>query len=123
MPNRTSQPTIDRPTSAQVARFDLVSPMLEAAHKEIGDLSKKKPDGPLNALKVRHINKLLKEVRDALAGDPSVEFLDLLDEEQLPLNSDAVLILAQYKAAASQFKSRHFGWDGDEHRWQVRDDH
>jgi hypothetical protein len=35
--------------------------MLEAAHHEMSELSKKKQDGVLNALKVHNINRLLSE--------------------------------------------------------------
>lgn len=103
------------PTAAQAARFDMLAPMVDAAHEEISELSKKKPDGLLNSLKVRHVNKLLKDVRSCMGSDPSIEFLELLDEEQLPLNSDAVLILGQYRAAMKQFKEKHYRYSKNHH--------
>jgi hypothetical protein len=82
--------------------------MLAALHKELSELSKKKQEGVLNSLKVRHVNRLLAAVKDCLGQDPSIAFLELLDEETLPENSDAVLILGQWLAAMEQFKSRHY---------------
>ncbi len=34
-------------------------------------------------------------------------YLDLLSEDQLPQNSDAVLVLGQYRAALNSFEARH----------------
>lgn len=117
-----SAPVDNRPTYEQAASFDMLAPMIDAAHQEISELSKKKPDGPLNALKVRHLNKLLKDVRSVMERDPSIGYLELLDEEQLPLNSDAVLMLAQYRAAMMQFKAKHYGYDkvARDHVWFTR---
>ena len=42
----------------------------------------------------------------------------MLDEETLPQNSDAVLILSQWQAALAQYKDRHYGYDSyGGHRW------
>ncbi|HSH60135.1 MAG TPA: hypothetical protein VK988_10930 [Acidimicrobiales bacterium] len=114
------------PTDERTQKFDMVAPMLESAHKEMSDLSKKKQDGVLNELKVRHINRLLVEAREALGDDPSLAFVELLDEDDLPQNSDAVLVLGQWLAAMSQFKGRHYAFDPDVHqgRWfTVEDPH
>ena len=68
------------------------------------------------------VNKILSQIKtDVLADDPSREFLDLLDDETLPTNSDAVLIIAQYEAAMTQFRTKHYGFDGSEHRWFTRE--
>src|SRR3546814_1185989 len=91
----------------------MVEPMLEAAHKEMSELSKKRQDGILNELKVRYINRLLAEAHAALGDDPSLAFVELLNEDELPQNSDAVLVLGQWLAAMKQFKDRHHGYDPD----------
>lgn len=119
-------PGANPPTYERTQRFDMVAPMLESAHKEMSELSKKKQDGVLNALKVRYINRLLGEARDALGDDPSLAFVELLDEDELPQNSDAVLVLGQWLAAMNQFKARHFAFDPDvgRTRWfTVEDPH
>jgi hypothetical protein len=43
----------------------------------------------------------------------------MLDEETLPQNSDAVLVLSQWQAALKQYKGRHHRYDSSnhEHRW------
>jgi hypothetical protein len=50
-------------------------------------------------------------------GHPSYAFVDMLDEETIPQNSDAVLILSQWQAALHQYKDRHYGFDSVAHRW------
>lgn len=112
------------PTEAQANAFDMVAPMLQSAHREMAELSKKKQDGVVNDLKIRHINRLLAQVQEVLGDDPSTQFLETLDSETLPQNSDAVLILGQWLAAMEQFKERHFGYDSITHtkRWSTAED-
>lgn len=116
---RTKPSNDPAPTEAQGATFDRLNPMLEAAHREMSELSKKKQDGVVNALKIKMINRLLTELADVIKDDPSHNFLDTLDEETLPQNSDVVLILSQWQAALKQFQTKHYGYDStrSENRW------
>jgi hypothetical protein len=107
------------PTKSQVADFEMLWPILKSLLAETKELSKKKADNPLNKLKVGMINKVLERVKGILSGDPSAQFLELLDNETLPSNSDAVFIISQYDAAMKQFKDKHYQYDSSihEHRW------
>ena len=100
---------LGRPTQEQADTYDRLFPMLEAAHHEMSELSKKKQDGVLNPLKVRNINRLLGELQKLLENDPSKDYVELLDDETLPQNSDAVLLLSQWRAALRQYRVRHAG--------------
>ncbi|MBK7573631.1 MAG: hypothetical protein IPI10_19295 [Bacteroidetes bacterium] len=73
-------------------------------------LSKKKQDGALNEIKVKMVNKILQKVKTILKDDPSLEFLDLLDEVSLT-NSDAVLIITQFMAGMQQYKDKYFKYN------------
>ena len=108
-----------KPTKAQAEEFDMLWPILKALLAETKELSKKKADNPLNKLKVGMINKVLERVKKLLASDPTIKFLELLDDETLPSNSDAVFIIAQYDAAMEQYKNKHYVYDDIEfkHRW------
>jgi len=110
-----------RPTKAQAEEFEMLFPILDSVFIEIKELSKKKQDGALNELKVKMTNRVLSKVKLTLNEDPTVEFLDLLDEVALPTNSDAVLIIAQFKAAMQQYKDKHFEWTGSEYVWITED--
>lgn len=114
-------PTKFKPTKANAEQFDMLLPILNSVYTEIKELSKKKQDGALNEIKVKMTNRRLSKVQTILKDDPTVEFLDLLDEVSLPTNSDAVLIIAQFQAAMVQYKDKHYGWDGFEHAWSTSD--
>jgi len=113
--------SLAKPTKANAEQFDMLFPILDSVFNEIKELSKKKQDGALNEMKVKITNRILAKVKLILNSDPTVEFLDLLDEVSLPTNSDAVLIIAQFKAAMEQYKAKHNGWDGHEHGWHTTD--
>lgn len=110
-----------KPTKENAEQFDMLSPILDSVYIEIKELSKKKQDGALNEIKVKMTNRILAKVKLILKDDPTVEFLDLLDEVSLPTNSDAVLIIAQFKAAMQQYKDKHYGWTGIEYAWSTED--
>ncbi len=95
------------PTNAQVEKYEMLSSLLDSMLTEMREFSKKKQDEVLNKLKVKMINKVLEQIKDILTDEPTIEFLDLLDDETLPTNGDAVLIIAQYKSALDQFKAKY----------------
>ena len=107
------------PTRAQAEEFDMLWPILKSLLAETKELSKKKADNPLNKLKVRMVNKVLVQVKKLLATDPTMQFLELLDDETLPSNSDTVFIITQYDAAMEQYKDKHYSYTSEE--WFTRD--
>jgi hypothetical protein len=120
--------TRNLPSNAQTEKFDMIFPLLDSILGEMEEFAKKKQDGPLNELKVKMINKLLVQVKELLTNDPVREFLDLLDDETVPTNSDAVLIITQYKAAMTQFRNKYsvslFDEDKDQlftNRWKTKE--
>lgn len=96
---------------------DVVMPLLSAMHQEFKELSKKKPDSVLSLSKVQIVNRLLESCRKVLELEQSLQFLDLINEDEIPQNSDVVLMLSQYVAAMNQFKSTYHVWDGTKNRW------
>lgn len=119
-PNDGTSPS---PTDEQAVTYDRLVPMLEAAHQEMTELSKKKQDGVVNTLKIKMLNRLLGELSKVIENDPSYAFVDMLDEETLPQNSDVVLVLSQWRAALKQYKDRHHGYDKSmrDQRWFTVD--
>lgn len=119
-----TDPASPPPTNEQAAAYDRYVPMLEAAHREMTELSKKKQDGVVNTLKIKMINRLLAELSKVLEDDASRGFVDMIDEESLPQNSDVVLVLSQWQAALTQYKAKHHGYDSPtgRHRWFTTED-
>lgn len=121
---RKARTTRHLPTQAEVDTYEMLHPMLDKIAYEVRELSKKKQDGALNELKVKMINRVLTQIKDLLNNEPSVQFLDLLDTDILPTNSDAILIISQYAAALSAFHDKYYGYDELLHsqRWFTKED-
>lgn len=109
-------------TAEQAAKHDSLSPLLSAMFREFQEFTKKKPEGVLSKSKVKIVNRLLADILTIVQDEPSRPFLDLLDEDDLPQNSDVLLMLGQFVAAMSGFHEKYWGWDSgkSEHTWFVR---
>ena len=99
-----------RTTAEKTEKHDNLMPLLNSMFREFQELSKKKPDGALNKRKVEIVNRLLRDIHGILEGDSTSAYLDLLDEDDLPQNSDVVLILGQTVAAMETFKNKYYGY-------------
>lgn len=105
-------------TQSDVDQYELLFPMLHALYKEIQELSKKKPDSPLNPYKVKAINRVLEPLKELFKNESTYDFLDILDTEILPTNSDVVLILPQYQKALELFRTRYYSPSNRE--WKIK---
>lgn len=115
--------TDNLPSNELVGKFEMIQPILLSIYYEMSELSKKKQDGVLNELKVKMINNILKQVKSILSNEPTKNYLDLLDDDTLPTNSDTVLILANYKVAMNQFKEKYhdYGRIGSAGKWFTKE--
>lgn len=108
------------PTRTEVIKYRMLDALLDSIYTEMKEFSKKKPDEPLNKFKVKTLNRVLEQVKDLQKNEPTIEFLDLLDDETLPTNSDAILIISQFTAAMSRFRSKyHYGSSG---KWRTNEE-
>ncbi|MEH2373064.1 hypothetical protein [Nostoc sp.] len=106
-------------SSENVELYEIIIPLLHAMRSEFKELSKKKPEAVLNKSKMKIVNRLLQSCRKILASEASFDYLDLIDEDDVPQNSDVVLMLSQYVAAMNQFHSTYYGSDGEKYRWFI----
>ncbi len=99
-------------TQEKAELLTVTRPLLKAMFLEFKELSKKKPDGAVSKSKIKVVNRLLEKCRNLLQNELSIEYLDLLDEDDFPQNSDIVLMLSQYESAMDQFftKAVRLGW-------------
>lgn len=95
------------PSEADVMKFIMLYDFLESAYNEMKEFSKKNPDTALNERKVKSINKILKDIKEVLTNEPTSSYLDLLDKELLPSNSDVVLAMSQYRSALALFVKKY----------------
>ena len=104
-------------TDEQVELYNTINPLIHSIFNELKDFSKKNQNDPINLTKVKMINRLLVDAQIILKDEPSIDYLDLLEEEKLPSISDAVLIVSQYVSALKTFHCEHLGysWDNPGH--------
>lgn len=99
------------PTDQNVEDYKLLKDMLHSQRREFDLLSKKKADGQLNKMKIKMANRVLEPLKDLLKNEESHNFLDTLNEDELPTNSDVVLIISQYETAIKNFQGKYFQKD------------
>jgi hypothetical protein len=111
------------PSEREIEKFEILYPMLTSIHNEMQDFAKKKQDGVLNELKVKLINNLLNDIKEILKTEESSKYLNLLDNDTLPQNSDAVIIISQYLSSMHVFRDKYHGYDNivREHRWFTKE--
>lgn len=114
---RTSKPVEKKTTDEQVKLYLTINPLLKSAFDEVKEFSKKKQDEELNIKKVKMINRLLEKAKEILKDEPTVDYLELLDEDELPTNSDAVLTMSQFISAMNKFHDDHYHYENNMHSW------
>lgn len=103
-------------TEQEVHNFEKTQAQLDSIYQEISVLSKKKQDDALSIFKLKLVNKILDEV-NLILGDTYKPFddFDKFDEDNIPTNSDVVLVLGQYlecmeKLRADRIKNISGSW-------------
>jgi hypothetical protein len=109
------------PSEAEVNKFEMLEKLLVSIYEEMKEFSKKEPDEPLDKFKVKNINRVLEKIKEIMKNEPTNEFLDLLDEDSLPSNSDCILTIGQFNASMARFRSKYFGWTGISSEWSTRE--
>jgi hypothetical protein len=94
-------------TKEQVAEFEKLEQQLHSFLDEISELSKKKPNDPINKFKLGFINSSLASLNRILGDYKPLDDFTQFNPDDLPSNSDVMLILGQYAAAAYNLRRRH----------------
>lgn len=107
------------PSKADVMKFIMMYDFLESAYIEMKDFSKKNPDTTLNDRKVKSLNRILKDIKDLLANEPTASYMETLDEEMLPSNSDVVLTMSQYRSALENYRKKYRRYHNFDNYWHT----
>lgn len=93
----------------------------DKAFQDFSDLSKKKPNDGVNKFKLKLINKLLMKANSILdeQNKPFDDF-EQFDEDDVPSNSDVVLILTQYVACLKKFGRDQTIYQNLKHFWLIK---
>lgn len=93
-------------TKQEVDNFEKLQAQLEGLHNEISALSKKSQNDALNKFKLKFVNKIISDSNELLGNDykPFSDF-DTFDENDLPSNSDAAMMLTQYLSCFEKLRA------------------
>ncbi len=93
-------------TDQEVDTFEKLQAQLQGLHIEISALSKKSQNDALNKFKLKFVNQILDESNQLLGKKykPFSDF-DLFDENDMPTNSDAAMMLTQYLNCFEKLRS------------------
>lgn len=110
-------------STAKVATYRAAVGVFSGLLSEMRELSKKKADATLSKGKVKLLNRVLEDLKKVLGDEAEAKYLDLLDEDDLPQNSDAVLVMVQYDKALKAFSGRCHAYDKSNHKsyWLTED--
>lgn len=98
----------------EIDKFIKLVVQIEKILSEFDSLSKKKPDNVLNKFKLELVNTVLKSANEIINKEnkPFPNF-DEFGEEEIPTNSDVVMILSQYVACLDKFRHENTIRDED----------
>jgi hypothetical protein len=101
--------------------FEKVKAQLHQLYNEISVLSKSKPDNPINKFKLGFINEKLGEANTILTGDfkPFKDFA-LFNVDDLPSNSDVVMVLSQYLDCLEAWRSANIQYNTIDFKWRWK---
>jgi hypothetical protein len=103
-----------------IAEFEKLEQQLHSFLADVSELSKKRPSDPLNKFKLKFINTTLSRLNGILKADRPFADFDEFDVDDLPSNSDVVLLLSQYAAAVHRFRVENTTDEGHDSSWIVR---
>lgn len=90
-----------------IDQFEKLEQQLHSFLTELSELSRKRPNDALNKFKLKFINSTLEGLNKLLGKHIPFDDFTLFDLDDLPTNSDVMLILGQYAAAAYNFRREH----------------
>ena len=90
----------------QIALFESLDSQLKGLYDEMQTLAKKNPNDAVNKFKLGLINNLIRRTNGFLAGEqrPFEDFAEFAEEE-LPSNSDVLIILSQYLSCLEKIRA------------------
>lgn len=107
-------------TKQEVDNFEKLQAQLEGLHNEISALSKKSQNDALNKFKLKFVNKIISDSNELLGNDykPFSDF-DIFDENDLPSNSDAAMMLTQYLSCFEKLRADNVKQDLGRWYWII----
>lgn len=107
---------------AEIEVYEKLHIQIKEMHMELGVLSKKSPDSAINKFKLKFVNQLLNEANTLLGKkyQPFDDF-ELFDVDDMPSNSDVVMIISQYIKCLERFKKDNTYLKSCYSYWKIED--
>lgn len=107
-------------TKEEIDIFEKVQVQLSGIHKEVSILSKKNPNDAINKFKLNFINELLQSSNYLLVDTykPFINF-DIFKEEDVPTNSDVVMIVEQYLSCLENLRADNIKFSTYSYYWVI----
>jgi len=80
----------------EISEFEQVQAQLQGLYIEVSSFAKKKPDDAMNSFKLKLINQVIKKANNLLAKRRPFDDFDQFEIDDLPSNSDIVVMISQY---------------------------
>ena len=105
---------------AEIETFIKTTVQMEKFLEEFTALSKKAPNDAVNMFKLNLINPVLQTMNEIL-DEKNKPFSDFREfrQEDLPSNSDTVIILSQYLACMERFRRENTEHAGSDYWWVI----
>jgi hypothetical protein len=100
-----------------VWEFEKLEQQLHSFLDEMSQLSRKKPNDPLNKFKLKFINAVLGKMSSLLGDFRPFEDFERFNVDDLPSNSDVVLILSQYAGAVLRLRTDLTVFNDQDREW------
>ena len=94
-------------SAEEVQQFERLEQQLHSMLEEMSELSKKRPNDGVNKFKLKLVNVLLEGMNEFLGAHRPFKDFQVFDENDLPTNSDVLVMLSQYAAAVLQFRMQN----------------
>ncbi|MGV3681341.1 MAG: hypothetical protein ACO1PM_16695 [Acidovorax sp.] len=107
--------------TTDVDKFEKLVGQLTGLYEEMSIFSKKSPNDAVNKFKLKFINSQIIE-SNLLLGDRYRPFddFDVFSEDDIPQNSDVVLILSQYLQCMEKLRGDHVFYKNGSWSWRVK---
>lgn len=106
-------------SEADVQDFERLEQQLHSMLTEMSELSKKRANDGLNKFKLKLVNVLLEGVNEFLGAQRPFKEFETFDENDIPTNSDVVVMLSQYAAAVFQYRVENTELRGIKWYWPL----
>lgn len=107
-------------SAAQIETFLKLMIQLKELLRDFLVLSKNKPNDLVNKFKLRLVNTVLGTANEIIdAKNKPFDDFTVFDENELPSNSDVVLILTQYSVCLHKFREENITTDNDYDKFWI----